>query len=554
MSGAAELATVLRYHEQTRHQLDRYARSLGYLDWATQPDPFRRFDGAPRLPLDEVPPTGGPTLAALFTGTPAPQPVTRATISQLFYDSLALSASKVAGTSRWFLRVNPSSGNLHPTEGYLLAPPVPGLTDAPGLFHYSPWHHALERRRTIEPGLWSRLVAPLPAGSLLVALTSIHWREAWKYGERAYRYCQHDAGHAIGAVALAASALGWRAQLLESVTDTVLARLLGIDRQHGPEAEHPDCLLALSPAPGASRDAGRSFEIPSALLEAIDAAPLAGEPNVLSADHQPWPLIDEVAAATRKEVLPGKGFWHPAPAPLPPGDVSPSNDGRAIIRGRRSAVRMDGRTSLSSAAFHSMLRDTLPAASPALFGALPWRPRVHLALFVNRVQELPSGLYVLARSDEGREAIRASATRHPDWTRLPGTPAGLDLWLLAEADAGEAAQTVSCHQEIAADGAFALGMLAEFGPTLREHGAWAWRRLHWEAGAVGQALYLSAEAAGVRATGIGCFFDDVMHSVLGVQDTEIQTLYHFTVGGPLEDARLRTDPPYAHRTSAQEPA
>ena len=39
---------------------------------------------------------------------------------------------------------------------------------------------------------------------LLVVLSSIHWREAWKYGERAYRYCQHDAGHAIAATRYAA--------------------------------------------------------------------------------------------------------------------------------------------------------------------------------------------------------------------------------------------------------------------------------------------------------------------------------------------------------------
>ena len=30
----------------------------------------------------------------------------------------------------------------------------------------------------------------IPDGVMLVALTSIHWREAWKYGERAFRYCQ----------------------------------------------------------------------------------------------------------------------------------------------------------------------------------------------------------------------------------------------------------------------------------------------------------------------------------------------------------------------------
>jgi hypothetical protein len=77
-------------------------------------------------------------------------------------------------------------------------------------------------------------------------------------------------------------------------------------------------------------------------------------------------------------------------------------------------------------------------------------------------------------------------------------------------------------------------------------GAWWYRRLFWEAGVLGQALYLEAEAAGVRGTGIGCYFDDAFHQLLGLRGEEWQSLYHFTVGGPVEDTRLRTLAPYAH--------
>ena len=63
---------------------------------------------------------------------------------------------------------------------------------------------------------------------------------------------------------------------------------------------------------------------------------------------------------------------------------------------------------------------------------------------------------------------------------------------------------------------------------------------------LGQILYLEAEAAGVRGTGIGCFFDDAVHGVLGLTDNRWQSLYHFTVGEPLEDARLQSLPAYAH--------
>ena len=48
--------------------------------------------------------------------------------------------------TRWALRVNPSSGNLHPTEGYVLIGGIAELGEAPGLFHYAPAEHGLERR------------------------------------------------------------------------------------------------------------------------------------------------------------------------------------------------------------------------------------------------------------------------------------------------------------------------------------------------------------------------------------------------------------------------
>jgi hypothetical protein len=115
-----------------------------------------------------------------------------------------------------------------------------------------------------------------------------------------------------------------------------------------------------------------------------------------------------------------------------------------------------------------------------------------------------------------------------------------------QGDLRRTAQIVSCQQEIASDGAFSLGMIADFAQTIRAKGAWWYRRLFWESGVLGQVLYLEAEAAGVRSTGIGCYFDDAFHDLLGLTGDEFQDLYHFTVGGPVEDHRLMTLPPYAH--------
>ena len=90
-------------------------------------------------------------------------------------------------------------------------------------------------------------------------------------------------------------------------------------------------------------------------------------------------------------------------------------------------------------------------------------------------------------------------------------------------------------------------MLAEFEPTLADFGALAWRLLHWEAGAIGQLLYLEAEAHGLRGTGIGCFFDSAVHELADIDGDDLRTTYHFTVGGAVDDVRLRTEPPYPRR-------
>ena len=135
--------------------------------------------------------------------------------------------------------------------------------------------------------------------------------------------------------------------------------------------------------------------------------------------------------------------------------------------------------------------------------------------------------------------------RHFAWEPPPGCPATLPLYLLERGDARVLATQVSCRQDIAGDGAFSLGMIAEYQASLVAHGPSFYRRLFWEAGAIGQVLYLEAEAAGVRATGIGCYFDDPVHQVFGFRDLAFQSLYHFTVGGPVEDVRLTTMPPYA---------
>ena len=542
----SELAAVYRYHDRTKHHLDRYARSLGYMDWANQPNPFRRFDGAQLIPLPMPEIEAEPTYDTTLAGGVPPTRVDAETISNMFFFSLALSAWKqVKGpdgqiAAQWSLRVNPSSGNLHPTEGYLICGPTPDVASFPGIYHYAPFEHSLELRRRLRDDEWRMLSRLLPSGACLLGLTSIYWRESWKYGERAFRYCQHDIGHAIGAAAISAGSLGWRTRLLERVGASTLECLLGTDRQHGVEAEHGECLLLLDPGRGDIPD----FALPEALLEVLADGEWLGEPNPLSSQHHPWSVIDEVS-----ETCAWQGAaWAEAPG-APSGSRLPADRGLSahqLIRQRRSAVALDGRTRISVETFFRILQSVLLPGNPIPFATLPWRPAICLVLFVHRVTGLAEGLYVLVRHREQLKSLRRSFRPDLLWRKPEGCPHSLPLYLLFAGDERAAARTVSCGQDIAADGVFSAGMLAAFDDALAAAGPGMYPRLFWETGVIGQALYLEAEAAGIQGTGIGCFHDDEVHRILGINDHSWQSLYHFTMGGAVEDSRVQSFDAYRH--------
>jgi SagB-type dehydrogenase family enzyme len=526
------------YHDATKHHFNRFARSLGYLDWASQPNPFRFFHGSPDIPL-----------------FPRPGAADSA-IGDILRHSLGLSAWKQYRGSRWSLRVNPSSGNLHPTEAYVVCGPMPGVTATAGVFHYAADRHALEQRCAFEPASWAG-AAGHAATEWLIVLASIHWRESWKYGERAFRYCQHDLGHAVGAVAIAAALAGLHVSMCSDWSHEEIAAVAGLDRDEDyvdAEREEPGCILSVGSHRSRSGEASGAAAGPSrpavdreALVSAARNGRWTGRANQLSEDHVDWMSIDDIARATRDSARPMRAIEPVVSIPCGNPATRSSQSGEArlpdrpVLLQRRSAVALDGRSSIDAGRFFDIVASVVPANRPP-WDALWWDARIHLALFVHRVDALEPGLYLLARNDRARRSLQAAMNKAFDWYPVHD---GLPLVRLAAGDCRRLAERVSCDQEIAADGFFSLGMVAEFDGSLQQFGPSFYRHLFWESGVVGQVLYLAAEAAGVRGTGIGCFFDDPVHDVLGLSGHAFQSLYHFTIGVPVEDTRLTTEPGYA---------
>jgi SagB-type dehydrogenase family enzyme len=549
---------VIAYHLRTKHKPRAMAPGPVGLDWSNQPDPFRSYEAATQIRLirqgfiSAAQESGGELTRKYIN---RPFPLNLMSLSQLFFESLALSGQKSLASSRWYLRVNPSSGNLHPTEAYLIAGSIatssPRLLP-PGLYHYAPKSHALELLARVEEESWQSL--ELPKGTLLLALTSIYWRESWKYGERAFRYSMLDVGHALAAVAVAARCLGWRALLEDDLGTDDLTKLLGLEEQRGHsqyewEEEHADVLLAIL-----TDGSMRPLSLHSSDLSKLKLLKEPARANVLSSRHVPWAWIDQVSEASKKPLTSNIYSVNCSASSSSQGAGKVQTDSQADphtdpagrfcqrLRMRRSAQVMDGTSSMPLHSFFAILRAAMPMASP--FSLLPCKPCVHPVLFVHRVEGLEKGLYIWLRDPGQKEELKEAMLEDFVWESPSRTPQDIDFYLLAQGESRLAAKETSCRQDIASDGCFAAAMLASFEEPLQKYGPWYYRRLFWECGVIGQAFYLAVEAAGFQGCGIGCFFDDMVHRMLGLSGFKYQDMYHFAVGRALADARLMDLPAY----------
>ena len=490
--------TWREYHESTQHSVESLRRTPHVLDWVNMPDPFRHYEGVPVLDLPADPPN--PEIPALEVlqgvsgATPAGDGPTL--LSQLLFYSASISASKRAPSTgyRYALRVNPSSGNLHPTEFHFL---TRGLKEWPdGLYHYRPSAHMAEQRAL--GGLEIKLAGS--SAPIVFVLTSIAWREAWKYRDRAYRYCLHDMGHAWQALALAARAIGCDSFAVGHFPDDEVAQIC---RLH--EDEWPMLIVELR---------GRS--IPVREPNGCETVWYGGHANQLSKERTAYTRIDEIHGATKFRKHSCRGISPAEPAPIGSGEIklpTPASSRRPfgeVARMRRSALDfLGGMQSMSL----TQLSAILAATTRPFFADFAGAHFIQLYLYAHRVDGLQPGVY-----------------------RFWPEPAELEQ--IKSGDQRVAAAGLSLGQELAGNGCVALSMIGDLERAARAHGDRGYRYVHFEAGAIGHRLYLSAEALGLGATGIGAFYDEQVHRYLNLAPEQGQAVYHFAIGYPIPDPRL----------------
>jgi SagB-type dehydrogenase family enzyme len=152
------------------------------------------------------------------------------TVATLLYYSYGLTG-KNEDVPRFF-RAVPSAGALYPLELYLYSGSVKGLQ--PGFYHYNPCENHLSRLvRRVENAVPICSVVRQPElvmhSSMIIFITAMFHRTAFKYHDRGYRFALMEAGHVAQNLQLILQALGLAGVGIGGFYDRDVDRLLGLD-------------------------------------------------------------------------------------------------------------------------------------------------------------------------------------------------------------------------------------------------------------------------------------------------------------------------------------
>jgi SagB-type dehydrogenase family enzyme len=472
VSGGEKVREILTYHEATKHSPESIRRIRWAMDWSNKPDPFKRYHGLPEIQL-ERPATGSgrpalEAIAAVPTGSPGVE-VDRGTLARLLTWGAGLHhAVRSPDAETFSFRTYASAGALYPVEVFLVCDEIEGLD--PGVYHYRPLGDTLVRLREGDhrPSL-VRASAGEPAvarAPVVLALTGIPWRTAWKYSERGYRHLFWDAGMIVANMLALAASVEVAARVVRGFADREVEFLLGVDGRR----EFPLCLLplgtsdrAVDVAPGPPEEIeprtsplSRTEYVFEAIIAANDAGRLGSPEEV-----ERW-----------RATAPETGL---AAAPLDaPAVPDPLQD---VIR-RRGSARRFGPTPMPREILVDVLRratrgiptDVAPDGSPL----------VESYLAINRVEGLERGAYVWREGE---------------------------LRLLRGGDVRAEAGFLCLDQPLGGASSATVFLMADLPATLERLGARGYRAAQLEAGIVGGKLYLAAYAHRFGATGL-TFYDD----------------------------------------------
>lgn len=230
-----------QFHSQTKHSRASLGQSRWRMDFANKPFPFKVYKDTEIIDLPkEFDLPNKQCLDALINHT--------FTSEGLNFDKKFLASILffTGGVSRIlhgnFMRTASATGALYPIEIYALVQHFSDLED--GLYHFSTGDFTLNQLRK---GDYFSYVAQnssdperIQKSSIVIILSSIAWRNSWKYQERSYRHWFWDGGVMLSNLLAISSAFQLESKVLTAFKDKEINTLLGLK-------ENKEAVIALIP-------------------------------------------------------------------------------------------------------------------------------------------------------------------------------------------------------------------------------------------------------------------------------------------------------------------
>jgi SagB-type dehydrogenase family enzyme len=543
----SDISIAQYYHQQTKYDPETIAAKNRGLDWARQPSPYKEY------------PLGKSYDLKPYLQDPQSDELGQR-LSRLLLLTYGLTAKiPTLSATPLYLRSAPSAGGLYPAEVYLISRGT-NLLPA-GLYNYQVLNHTLLQfwNNSGDHDGWQKLQAATFAHPLLeivdmvVVISAVFYRSAWRYEDRAYRRIFLDTGHLLGNLELAGSRSGLRPHLVGGFVDQQVNKLLYLNpEQEGVIAIAPlvDQLDQLDqqkyPAPPTNFSALTALPSPKtthypplepgellSYLHTQTQIPPQPRPQILRTEEtgeSPEPTqLDSLdspnQASQAEQSLQSPQFSQSIDQQSPdkynfpfctkistiaPPLLWPGDELENTILKRRSTRAYTG-ADLTLEELKTLLDFTYHPAHYQDQNLDPHPDYFDLGLIqtflaVSGVADLEEGCYYYAPQAQELRQIRFKNFRQ-------------ELHYLC------------LGQDLARDAAVLIFHTVNLEQAVAKWGDRAYRYLHMDAGHLGQRLNLGAVHLDLGVSGIGGFFDDRVNDILGIPPEEA-VLYITTLGRP----------------------
>ncbi len=489
--------TSKNYHDTTSYGKDKM--SPHFLDWQNQPSVYKAYPSIEPIPLPPRPKIPKVNLQDLLSAAPAPHKDLRINpelLSSIFLLTYSITGRARHGGEDFYFRSVASAGALYPCELYVASEDVQGVDD--GLYHFSIAHHGLHplrKERVIS--LANGLIAPpmQPGPSLVFFITAIFFRSAWKYRERAYRYCLLDAGHLLENLALALKAWGLKFDISYDFKDKEVNELLGLDESR--EVTLVACRV------WSSREGDSSTNLETKALPRMFKEASRG-----SAVEKHYPLILEIHEAGSLDGLEGsdcQGLDQSFPTGIKWQEIDPSSPWPTQMEIDHVVIRRRSKRNFIPQPLEK--EPLLALLSSLLDDDKHYSNCMEIRFLLSSVEGHEPGLYTMD-AQGNRYGLISKGRFIPTMASIC-----LDQMWLANA---------ALHFLFVSD-------LERLDQTIGPRG---YRYVMLEAGRLGERIYLVATALGLGSCGIGAFYDVEAAQLLELSENE--RLLYLVASGPVK--------------------